>query len=579
MLKTAASGGVPVRRVLRFAAMTALASACGQPGVETLDPDVPVTVTGGEVLGAPAGGHPDVVVFKGVPYAAPPVGDLRWKPPQPAVAWDGVRNAAAAGPICMQTGPAWVRAPTAGEDDPESEDCLFLNVWAPRKAREPLPVMVWIHGGGFFSGAGSLPIYDGARLAAHGVVLVTVNYRLNVFGFFAHPALSAESPHGASGNYGLMDVVAALEWVRDNVAAFGGDPHRVTLFGESAGGGAVMSMMLAPQAEGLFHRAISESTWVYGWDRQLREPVGDLAAAEAQGVRIAEWLGASGDAVLDTLRAATSEEVRAAANADPGNLLERTGYVWAPNVDGWIVPSDPLGMYDAGLQHDAPLITGMNADEGASIALRSDVEDAETFEAHVRKVYPGFADELIAHYGVTAPETARSQLARLVHDLYFAGPVRVQAAAHAQVPSPVWLYRFSRAPPTALGAAVGAAYHGAELVYVFGTMAAGPGPPGGRPHPMALHGDWTGTDRRLSETMMAYWTQFAATGNPNGGDLPAWPAFDPSTDRHLDLGDAVTGGEGLHRAGERLFRRFEKSRRETATALGAIVASDPSLTR
>ena len=173
--------------------MVALASACGQPEVETaqpaamLAPGVPVTVTGGEIRGAPADGNPDLVVLQGVPYAAPPIGNLRWKPPQPVVAWDGVRDATAPGPICMQTGPAWVRAPTAGEDDPESEDCLFLNIWAPKEIQAPLPVMVWIHGGGFFNGAGSLPIYDGARIAKNDVVLVSINYRLSVFGFFAHP--------------------------------------------------------------------------------------------------------------------------------------------------------------------------------------------------------------------------------------------------------------------------------------------------------------------------------------------------------------------------------------------------------
>ena len=554
-------------RGVLLAAMSALAAACGQPEVATappattLDPDVPVTVAGGELRGTAADGNPDIVAFRGVPYAAPPVGDLRWKPPRPVVAWDGVRDAAAPGPICMQTGPAWVRAPDAGEDDPESEDCLFLDIWAPRESREPRPVMVWIHGGGFFNGAGSLPIYDGARIAEHGVVLVSINYRLNVFGFFAHPALSAESPHGASGNYGLMDMVAALEWVRDNIATFGGDPQRVTIFGESAGGGAVMALLLAPQAAGLFHRAISGSTWVYGWDRALREPVGAGSTAEAQGIRIAESLGATGATSLATLRAAAAQALQAAANADAGSLLMRTGYVWAPNVDGWIVPSDPLGMYEAGLQHDVPLITGMNADEGISVARRANVEDREAFEAHVRTVYPGVADELIAHYGVDSPEAARSQMAQLVHDMSFAGPVRVQAEAHAKVSAPVWLYHFTRVPPTALGAAVGGAYHGGELVYVFGTMAAGPGPPGGRPHPMAVHGDWTETDRRLSETMIAYWTEFAATGNPNRDDLPAWPEFDPPAGRHLDLGETVTAGEGLHEAAGRLFRSFAASRR------------------
>ena len=559
--------GVCIRQVLLCAMIMALASACGQPQVETappaatLDPDVPVTVTGGDILGAPAEGNPDIVAFKGVPYAAPPVGDLRWKPPQPVIAWDGVRDATAPGASCMQTGPAWVRAPTVDEDDPESEDCLFLDIWAPKATREPLPVMVWIHGGGFFNGTGSLPLYDGTRVAENGVVLVSINYRLSVFGFFAHPALSAESPHGASGNYGLMDMVAALEWVRDNIATFGGDPNRVTIFGESAGGGAVMSLLLVPQSEGLFHRAISESTWVYGWDRELREPTSDWVSAEAQGVQIAEWLDASGDTALDTLRAATSERVQAAANADTGNLLMRTGYIWAPNVDGWIIPSDPLAMYEAGLQHDVPLITGTTANEGASSALRVNVEDRVSFELHVRTVYPGFADEMIAHFNVTSPETARSGIAHLMHDMRFAGPVRVQVETHAKVSSPVWLYQFTRVPPTALGAAVDAPYHGAELPYVFGTMDPGSPPAGARPSPMTQHGDWTETDRRVSDTLIAYWTQFAATGNPNRDGLPAWPEFDASTDRHLNLGETVTSGERLHQAAGRLFRHFQASRR------------------
>ncbi len=563
--------GAPVRHVLPFATMMALASACGQPEVDTaptvamLAPDVPVTVTGGDIRGALADGNPEIIAFKGVSYAAPPVGDLRWKPPQAVVPWDGVRDATAPGPICMQTGPAFIRSPTASDDDPESEDCLLLNIWAPTETQEPLPVMVWIHGGGFFNGTGSLPNYDGTRIAEHDVVLVSINYRVGVFGFFAHPALSAESPHGASGNYGLMDMVAALEWVRDNIATFGGDSSQVTLFGNSAGAGAVMAMMLVPQSEGLFHRAVSQSTWVYGWDRQLSEPVGDWDAAEAQGVQIAESLGASGDTALDldleTMRAATSLEVQEAGDANAVDLLRRSGYVWAPNVDGWIIPSDPLGMYEAGLQHDVPLITGMNADEGAGPALRANIEDPDSFELYVRAVYPGVADEMIAEYDVTSSETAKSQIAHLIHDMLFAGPVRVQAEAHAQVSSPVWLYHFTRVPPTALGATLGASYHGAEVPYVFDTMTTGPGASGGQPHPMATDGEWTETDRQLSETMMGYWAQFAATGNPNRDDLPEWPAYDQSTDQHLNLDETVASGEGLHHAGGGLFRSFETSRR------------------
>ena len=388
--------------VATFTAMMVFAAACGPPVSETpspvamLAPDTPVTVTGGQIRGALADVNPEIVTFKGVPYAAPPVGDLRWKPPQPVVAWDGVRDATVTGPICMQVGPPALGA----QDGPQSEDCLVLNVWAPKETDAPLPVIVWIHGGGFFNGSSFLPTYDGTRFAENGVVLVSINYRLNVFGFFSHPALSTESPHGASGNYGLMDMVAALEWVRDNIAAFGGDPNQVTIFGESAGGGAVMSVMLMPQSEGLFHRAISESTWVYGWDRQLSQPVGDWGSAEAQGVHIAEALGGSGDDVLDTIRAATAQELQEVANAGAGSLLTRTGYLWAPNTDGWVIPDDPRHMYEDGRQHDVPLITGMTADEGASPARGLNVQNPDDLESHLRAVYADVADEALAHYDV-----------------------------------------------------------------------------------------------------------------------------------------------------------------------------------
>ena len=244
-------------------------------GAQTvLDPDAPVMVTGGAIRGAVSASNADIVAFKGIPFAAPPVGDLRWRPPEPVTGWEGVRDASESGAICVQNG---------GESVTQDEDCLFLNVWAPRETSEPRPVLFWIHGGGYTGGSGSTAIYDGTPLAADGAVVVTINYRLNVFGFLAHPALSAESPHGASGNYGLLDMVAALEWVRDNIATFGGDPGRVTIFGESAGGGAVMSVMLMPQAEGLFHGAIAQSNWINGWDRPLAEAARGWEAGRGAG--------------------------------------------------------------------------------------------------------------------------------------------------------------------------------------------------------------------------------------------------------------------------------------------------------
>ena len=518
------------------------ASAAAQT---VLDPETPVMVGGGAVRGAPAARNADVIAFKGIPYAAPPVGDLRWRPPQPADGWQGVRDASASGPICIQNG---------GQDVPQDEDCLLLNVWAPRETDAPRPVLFWIHGGGYTGGSGSTAIYDGTQLAADGAVVVTINYRLNVFGFLAHSALSAESPHGASGNYGLLDMVAALEWVRDNIAAFGGDPGRVTIFGESAGGGAVMSVMLVPDAGGLFHGAIAQSNWITGWDRGLE-------AAEAQGVRVVAALGIAEDTEnpLAAMRAAGAADVLAASNADAGSPFMGTGNVWAPNVDGWVIPEDPLAMYRAGRQHTVPLITGLNGNEGSLMTRDMDVPDAAAFEAYVRSVYPALAGEMLAHYDASSPPAAKAAVDKVVHDLYFAGPVRAHAEAHAAAGAPTWLYHFTHVPPTAWGAALGS-HHAAELVYVFGTLTRRD-EGGERPLGLTPVGDYTDTDTALSATMRAYWVQFAATGDPNREGLPPWPAFDAETDRHLELSAAIAPGTGVDTAGAALWEALQASRR------------------
>ena len=549
-----------VIRLWGLVVFTAVAVACGQPEAEeadaappivTLTAEMPVTVTGGDIQGVPADMNPDVMAFKGVPFAAPPVDDLRWRPPEPVESWTGVRDASTSESICVQDG---------GQDLSQSEDCLFLNVWAPRETSELLPVMVWIHGGGYTGGSGSTSLYDGTHFAEKGVVLVTINYRLNVFGFLAHPALSDESPHDASGNYGLMDMVASLEWVRDNIDTFGGDPGRVTIFGESAGAGAVMSVMLIPQSEGLFHRAIAQSNWVNGWDRQLSQAVGDWGSAEAQGAQIAQTLGATGEDALATMRAATSAEVSEAARAGAGDFFTRTGYVWAPNVDGWTIPDDPLLMYENGRQHNVPLITGMNGNEGSLMTRQMDIGDVASFESHVWGVYPSVADAALAHYDATSPETARAAIDHLIHDMFFAGPVRAQATTHVKVTSAAWLYHFTRVPPTDWGSTMGS-HHAAELVYVFGTMTPTGTAPAEAPLALSTEGDWTDVDRQLSETMMSYWVNFAATGNPNGDGLPAWTEFDGLTNRHLTLGDTVMEDTGLHDEGAELFTTFETGRR------------------
>jgi len=521
----------------------------------SLSASLPISVTGGNIQGAVSDSNPRIIAFKGIPYAAPPVGELRWRPPEPVVPWEGVRDASEPGSICVQHGPP----PPTGT---QAEDCLFLNIWAPTETSEALPVMFWIHGGGYSFGSGSRATYDGTPLAAGGAIVVTMNYRLNVFGFFAHPALSAESPHHASGNYGLMDIVEALRWVQSNIASFGGDPDRVTIFGESAGAGAVMSVMLIPEAKGLFHGAVAESTWINGWDRPLSEPARGWEPAELQGKTIAETLGAINDPLTD-LRAKTADELIGVldqpSNDDGLEAWERQAvHAWAPNVDGWIIPSDPFEMYRNGKQHDVPLITGMNGNEG-SLFTPGLNSDQEGFEKHVREVYGEVSEHLLEHYLVSSPETAAIGLDHLFHDMYFAGPVRAHANSQARLTSPVWLYHFNHAPPTGMGQLFGS-HHAAEVGYVFGTLTTQDQASDGELNPEA--GNFTNADMHLSETIRAYWIQFATTGNPNREGLQDWPAFTPDTDTHLELNTTISTGTSLHATGSQLWHNFELSLRD-----------------
>ena len=554
-------GPRPRFRLLALTAVAALAAACGgghsggdagsgagsAAGADAgaapsaLSPDTPVAVSGGLVRGALSDTHPGIMAFEGIPFAAPPVGDLRWRPPAPVEPWDGVREATAPGAICPQQG-----LPGGAGGATQSEDCLLLNVWAPVEVAASLPVMVWIHGGGYRLGSGSGS--EGAPLAAQDVVLVTINYRLNVFGFLAHPALSAESEHGASGNYGLLDMVAALEWVRDNAAAFGGDPNRVTIFGESAGGGAVAALMLAPQAEGLFHRAIAQSTYVHGWDRPLDAAARGWEPAEVLGERVAEALGApgAGAEALAAMRTADTQAVLEAGGA--GALFLWSGTVWAPNVDGWAIPDDPVAMYAAARQHRVPLIAGITANEGSLFRPRYEIADAEGFEEYVRSDFAAVAPDALALYDTSGEGGFGASLDRLVHDMFFAGPARLQLRANVAAGAPVWFYQFAQVPPTPMGERFGA-HHAAELPYVFGTLDTAPDAP------------WTAADRAVSDAVMGYWTRFAAAGDPNRDGLPSWPAWTVDGDTHLTFAEPLETGAGFSREGAALYDRFEAHRR------------------
>lgn len=478
-----------------------------------------------------AGSNAAVRVFRGIPYAAPPVGKLRWRAPQPATHWDGVRKADEFGAMCMQP-PFRGGNPTATPPK-MSEDCLFLNVWtAATSARERRPVMVWIHPGGYQTGSGSTPGYDGEALANKGVVLVTINYRLGVFGFFSHPELTKESENHASGNYGLMDQVAALRWVQKNIAGFGGDPNRVTVFGDSAGSSSTSNLMGSPRAKGLFQRAVGESG---AWMGISLAPTRTLAEAEQAGVKMAGALHAQS---LEDLRAMSAED------------LLKGGRGGGPVVDGWFLPQDVGTTFAEGKQNDVPLLGGSNKDEG-TFFLQPTTADKFVERSRTRfgdqagaflKLYPAGSDE----------EANASQLAAFRDELAFV--MRVWARAQTKTGhSKAFLYYFTHEPPppvgsTSRGGFGSGATHGAEAQYIFQNLL----PPRA----------WTDLDHQVSDMLSSYWVNFAANGDPNGKGLAKWPAFDDKkSDRPMVLGDRAEIGPAPNPAQLAFFEQlYEKER-------------------
>ena len=501
-----------------------------------------VTVEGGQLAGAPSPLGDEVTVYRGVPFAAPPVGDLRWRPPEPPAAWEGVRDATAAAPACMQNAlPAAVRTFYDAGVDRMDEDCLYLNVWTAAEPDDRAPVLVWIHGGGLSIGNGADITYDGTRLAQRGVVLVTINYRLGAFGYLAHPLLSAESGHGASGNYGLLDQVAALGWVQRNIAAFGGDPSRVTIFGESAGSWSVNQLMATPLARGLFHAAIGESGGGFG----SRGGAAPKAEIEAAGERLVEALLGDGAAPsLEAMRAASADAVQGVAP----DLVRSTA-----NVDGWVFHDTVYDIFAAGRQHDVPVIVGSNADEMTMLGGAAGAETVEQYRETIRNEYGEHAGALLEVFPAETDEEA--QLARMASgtDATFGWEMRTWARMMETVSSPAYLYFFSRVPPAPDADRYGA-YHTAEIPYVFDNF-------GVSPHPYANR-DYSDTDRRLSDILASYWVNMAATGDPNGEGLPEWPAYDPEADAALHVGDTITVERGIRKERLDFFDRYYAAQRE-----------------
>jgi len=439
--------------------------------------------------------------FLGIPYAAPPVGELRWKPPMPARKWDGVRKATSFGARCVQ---GRVYDDMVFRDAGPSEDCLTLNVWAPSDAQGKLPVMVWIYGGGFVAGGTSEARQDGSNLAKRGVLVVSMNYRLGVFGFFTHAELAAESGKRAAGNYGLLDQVAALDWVQRNIAAFGGDPGNVTVFGESAGSFSVSALMASPLAKGLFQKAIGESGAAF-YNRGL--PFKMLAEREQEDQKFAATLGVK---TLAALRALAAEKLLATAMRKKGGEFV---FKFSPSVDGYFLPEPIPNIFAEGKQNDVPLLGGWNRDEGNSELNGNTNPDAAMFKATAAKEFGASAPEFLKLYpGATHAELKRSLQDFNGDDFIAFSTWKWLEAQKGSGKQPVYRYRFdmslpSRKEPEGLGA-----YHSAEIEYVFGQLDSKNLP-------------WRGEDRVLSELMQKYWTNFARTGDPNGEGLPKWPAY------------------------------------------------------
>ncbi len=487
--------------------------------VDEMSAQTPIGVDGGLVSGVewPSANVPgaNVRAYLGLPYAAAPVGALRWRPPQPVVPWNGVRAADTLPPQAMQPGRSTesVYFEFAGVQ-PMSEDCLYLNVWTPAGSADArLPVMVWFHGGGFQQGSGANPVFVNGDLPAQGVVLVTFNYRLGPFGCMAHPAFSAEAAaDGASGsgNYGLRDMEAVLRWVQRNIAAFGGDPDQVTIFGQSAGAAGVINMMASPRTEGLYARAIAQSFGVTGME--------SLADAERSGAVFADSIGAS---TAEALRALPAQALLDSYLARP----ER----WMPIADGDFIARPVREIFAAGEQVAVPLLTGWNAHEGSTFGFSRDLA---SFEDKLAKRFGDRLAQAQQLYPAANDAEAKAASLSLVGDELFASGVHAAVRSHTRK-APSWLYYFDHLQPfkpgqryresgdAEPGQALGV-FHSSEYAYVFGTTG-------------VLTRDWGADDARVTQLMQHIWLHFARTGNPNGEGVPQWPTFDERSTSMLRL--------------------------------------------
>lgn len=506
--------------------------------------DEQVQISNGLIRGAV--GADGLKQYQGIPYAAAPIGSLRWAPPAPAASWPGVRDATSIGPACPQPVPA-EGSFYGGTELQTDEDCLFLNVWTRAEQEDAnLPVMVWIHGGALVTGSGGE--YPGALLTSKGVVLVTINYRLGRFGFHAHPDLSAESAQGASGNQGLRDQIAALHWVRENIEKFGGNPENVTIFGESAGSLSVSLLQASPLAKGLFHRVIGQSGGAFQpmWYRDRTTTYAE--SAEQTGQKFVQALIPDNEAPsLTALRELPAEHILNVFESDPAF----SNYDALAIVDGDVIPDEVATLFKAGKQADVPVLIGSNANEGTTfLPYFTPVfgEGSSGFQAYAAATLKEVNDEIGTLYPYDDPEES---WINLFSDVLFTYPMRTWAQSMDSVSSEAYLYWFTWSPPIENSEHF-RAFHAGEIGYVFGNVDLFGAVP-------------TAEDHMFSDYMARVWTQFAKTGNPNGKDLALWPAYDSELETYMELG-LETGQKTQLRLGQMdLIRRAWQIRRDLST--------------
>lgn len=499
-----------------------------------------VTIAQGAIEGVWAEPESGIRSFHGIPYALPPTNNLRWRPPQPPVSWQGTRPAAEAGTACWQAinvdGWVWSRG-----DFDRSEDCLYLNIWSA-ESNKKAPVMVWFHGGSHTSGMGHDQIFDGAELAKKGVILVSINYRLGPLGFLAHPTLSAESEHNSSGNYGLLDKISALQWVQKNIDAFGGDANNVTIFGQSAGSQSVCSLMISPLAQGLFHKAIGQSAACVS-HTPAADPAGLL-----RGAGLVDAMGTGDD--INAMRQASPQQLLDAGNASQWQNQSRIV------VDGWVIPDQPDALFAAGKQAKVPLLLGSLANEGNQLfPLNSDLTQDQLVNFTTALMGETLAPQLLALYQNELAESPGLAQREILTDQFMAYGMRRWAAHQFSAGQPTYLYFMDHNPPAFRlympsdpnlqlddGPRSGGAYHSGDLAYVFGNTG-------------KVGHDWREDDHQFSDLITQYWTNFAKSGDPNADGLPIWRQYDTTSHATQLLQKESQSLDGVRRARIDLFER------------------------